>query len=72
MDKVTALNAVQSITAALLAKERGQGGQLIKLNMMDCAMHFLYPDSYWNKVWTDAGQFPVEWNQISAGAEYQV
>ena len=40
--------------------------------MMDCAMHFLYPDSYWNKVWTDAGQFPVEWNQISAGAEYQV
>jgi crotonobetainyl-CoA:carnitine CoA-transferase CaiB-like acyl-CoA transferase len=32
MDKVTALNASQSITAALLARERGRGGQHIELS----------------------------------------
>ena len=32
-DKVTALTAAQSITAALLARERGAGGQHVKLSM---------------------------------------
>ncbi len=42
-DKVTALHAAQSVTAALLARERGYGGQEIELNMLECGAHFMYP-----------------------------
>ena len=37
-DKVTALTAAQSITAALLARERGAGGQHVKLSMLDLSL----------------------------------
>lgn len=46
-DKVTALTAAQAITAALFAKARGRGGQLLRLNMLDSALAFLWPDAYW-------------------------
>lgn len=72
MDKVTALNACQAVTAALLARERGSGGQLIELNMLDAAAHFLYPDAYYNQVWeTAATPFP-EWNRISQNYDFTV
>ena len=44
IDKVTAMTAVQSILAALLARERGAGGQHIRLSMIDAAVAFLWPD----------------------------
>lgn len=44
IDKVTAMTAVQSILAALLARERGAGGQHIRLSMIDTAVSFLWPD----------------------------
>jgi crotonobetainyl-CoA:carnitine CoA-transferase CaiB-like acyl-CoA transferase len=44
IDKVTAMTAMQSILAALLARERGAGGQHIKLSMIDTALAFLWPD----------------------------
>lgn len=47
-DKVTALTAAQSITAALLARERGGGGQHIRLSMLDAGMYFNWPDLMWN------------------------
>ena len=34
MAQVTALNAAQSVTAALLARERGLGGQHVQLSMI--------------------------------------
>jgi crotonobetainyl-CoA:carnitine CoA-transferase CaiB-like acyl-CoA transferase len=43
-DKVTALTAAQGITAALLARERGQGGQHLRMNMLDASIAFLWPD----------------------------
>jgi len=43
-DKVTALTASQAISAALLARERGAGGQEIKLSMADSCLQFLWPD----------------------------
>lgn len=70
IDKVTALNAAQSITAALLARAQGKGGQHVELNMLDSAMHFLYPDTYWNKVWRDVKPMPMEWRQIAKNTEY--
>lgn len=43
-DKMTAMYACQAITAALLARERGSGGQEIKLAMVDAVTSFLWPD----------------------------
>lgn len=47
-DKVTALTAAQGITAALLARERGAGGQHIKLPMIHAGIYFNWPDLMWN------------------------
>ena len=42
-DKITAYTACQAITAALLARERGAGGQLIDLSMIDSVISFDHP-----------------------------
>ena len=47
-DKVTALTAAQGITAALLARERGAGGQHVQLSMLDAAVYFNWPELMWN------------------------
>ena len=44
IDKVTAYAAAQSIMAALIARLRGQGGQHVRLSMIDTALAFLWPD----------------------------
>ncbi len=44
-DKVTALTAAQSITAALLARERGGNGQHIRLSMLDAVIAFVWPEA---------------------------
>jgi crotonobetainyl-CoA:carnitine CoA-transferase CaiB-like acyl-CoA transferase len=43
-DKVTALTGAQAITAALLARANGSGGQHIRLSMVDAAVSFLWAD----------------------------
>ena len=45
IDKITALAAAQAITAALFARERGAGGQHVRLNMLDTAVAYLWPDA---------------------------
>ena len=47
-DKVTSLLTSQAISAALLARERGQGGQHVELSMLDGAVYFNWPDLMWN------------------------
>lgn len=47
-DKVTALTAAQAITAALLARARGRGGQHLTLNMLDASVAFNWPDAFYN------------------------
>jgi len=44
-DKLTAYTAAQAVTAALLARERGQGGQHIELSMLETSIGFLWPDA---------------------------
>ncbi|MEO2168944.1 MAG: CoA transferase [bacterium] len=44
-DKITSMAAAQAITSALLARERGQGGQHIELAMLDVAVSFLWADA---------------------------
>ena len=53
-DKGTALATAQAITAALLARERGAGGQHLKLSMLHAAIAFLWPDGMQN--WTYLGE----------------
>jgi crotonobetainyl-CoA:carnitine CoA-transferase CaiB-like acyl-CoA transferase len=48
-DKVTAYTAAQAITAALLARERGQGGQHLQMSMLDSMIAFLWPDGMGNQ-----------------------
>jgi crotonobetainyl-CoA:carnitine CoA-transferase CaiB-like acyl-CoA transferase len=47
-DKVTAYTAAQAITAALLARARGHGGQHVRLSMLDASLAFLWPDGMTN------------------------
>ncbi len=44
-DKITAMTASQAVTAALLARARGDGGQEVKLSMLSAAIAFLWPDA---------------------------
>ena len=53
-DKITAYTASQAITAALLARERGNGGQLVELNMLDANIAFLFVDGAGHEVVLDA------------------
>jgi crotonobetainyl-CoA:carnitine CoA-transferase CaiB-like acyl-CoA transferase len=53
-DKVTAMFAAQAITAALLARERGAGGQHVELSMLDAVVSFLWADAAGNEVLLDS------------------
>jgi len=53
-DKVTALYACQAITAALLARANGAGGQHLELSMTDAVVSFLWADSAGNEMLLDA------------------
>jgi len=43
-DKASAYTAAQAITAALLARERGEEGQTISVSLLDAGLAFLWPD----------------------------
>jgi crotonobetainyl-CoA:carnitine CoA-transferase CaiB-like acyl-CoA transferase len=47
-DKVTSQSVAQAITAALLARERGAGGQHLRVAMLDAAIAFLWVDGMAN------------------------
>jgi crotonobetainyl-CoA:carnitine CoA-transferase CaiB-like acyl-CoA transferase len=44
VDKAASYTAAQAITAALLARERGEEGQTISVSLMDAGLAFLWPD----------------------------
>ncbi len=43
-DKLTAVTASQALTAALFARERGHGGQHVRLAMVDAMVSFMWAD----------------------------
>ena len=47
-DKATALYVAQAVTAALFARERGEGGQHVRLSMLEAGIGFLWPDGMQN------------------------
>ncbi|MCP4006842.1 MAG: CoA transferase [bacterium] len=54
-DKLTANAGAQAITAALFARERGQGGQHVQLAMIDAAIQFMWPDAAANHTLLEEG-----------------
>jgi crotonobetainyl-CoA:carnitine CoA-transferase CaiB-like acyl-CoA transferase len=44
VDKASAYTAAQAITAALFARERGAGGQHVRIPMLDASLAFFWPD----------------------------
>ena len=52
-DKVTAQTVAQGVTAALLARERGKGGQHIEVSMLDALVAWLWPDTMTDLTFVD-------------------
>ena len=52
-DKVTAQTVAQGVTAALLARERGKGGQHIEISMLDALVAWLWPDTMTDLTFVD-------------------
>jgi crotonobetainyl-CoA:carnitine CoA-transferase CaiB-like acyl-CoA transferase len=50
-DKLTGVYAAQAVTAALLARERGAGGQHVRLAMLDASVSFLWSDGLQDRAW---------------------
>ncbi|MEL7155161.1 MAG: CoA transferase [Actinomycetota bacterium] len=47
-DKITAMTAANTVLAALVARERGKGGQHVEVNLFDAAVSWLWMDCMWN------------------------
>jgi crotonobetainyl-CoA:carnitine CoA-transferase CaiB-like acyl-CoA transferase len=58
-DKITSYTAVQGVVAALLARERGHGGQHVQVNMLDAMLAFLWPDGYGDHTWLGDTDHPL-------------
>jgi crotonobetainyl-CoA:carnitine CoA-transferase CaiB-like acyl-CoA transferase len=54
VDKITGMVGAQSVTAALLARERGAGGQRIDVTMFEVAAWFVYLDAAGSSTLIDA------------------
>jgi crotonobetainyl-CoA:carnitine CoA-transferase CaiB-like acyl-CoA transferase len=50
-DKLTGVYAAQAVSAALLARERGAGGQHVQLAMLDASVSFLWSDGLQDRAW---------------------
>ena len=57
IDKVTAYTAVQSVMAAIIARLRGQGGQHVRISMIDVALAFFWPDGMMQHTLLDEGAY---------------
>ena len=54
-DKATSYTVAQAVTSALLARERGQGGQRLDISMLDSTLAFFWPDGMMQYTMTGEG-----------------
>ncbi len=57
-DKSTALTVAQAITAALLVREKGGGGQKLDVPMLDSTLYFFWPDGMMDLTMLDEDATP--------------
>ncbi|MEO1065214.1 MAG: CoA transferase [Actinomycetota bacterium] len=55
IDKATAYTVAQAVTAALLARARGEGGAHVRVNMLEVGLAFFWPDGMVNHTFLDDG-----------------
>ena len=53
IDKATAYTVAQAVTAALLARARGDGGAHVSVNMLEVGLAFFWPDGMVNHTFLD-------------------
>ncbi|HYF47639.1 MAG TPA: CoA transferase, partial [Acidimicrobiales bacterium] len=71
-DKVTALTAAQAISAALFARERGRGGQHLRISMLEAVVAFLWVDAAGNDVLREGdGSQPGSFAQAAEPIAFQ-
>lgn len=64
-DKVSSYTLCQAITAALLARERGAGGQHLHVPMLDATVAFFWPDGMMHKTMLGEGvELPLQLSDI--------
>lgn len=64
-DKVSSYTLCQAITAALLARERGAGGQHLHVPMLDATVAFFWPDGMMHKTLLGEGvDLPLQLSDI--------
>ncbi len=68
VDKATSYSVAQGITAALFARERGSGGQHVRVAMLDAGLFFFWPDGMLRHTLIGDG---VE-NVVVPGERYQL
>ncbi len=68
VDKATSHQLAQGVTAALLARERGAGGQHVRVAMLDAGLSFFWPDGMMRHTLVGDG---VE-NPMAPGERYQM
>ena len=54
LDKSTAMTNCQAILAALVARDRGAGGQHIDVSMINNGIAWGWPDDWYNSLWVDS------------------
>eukprot|EP01062_Namystynia_karyoxenos_P058552 TRINITY_DN50076_c0_g1_i1.p1 TRINITY_DN50076_c0_g1~~TRINITY_DN50076_c0_g1_i1.p1 ORF type:complete len:792 (+),score=212.62 TRINITY_DN50076_c0_g1_i1:107-2482(+) len=57
-DKTNAMFGAQGLIAALLARDRGAGGQHLEIAMLNSALMWMWPDGYSQHAWRDGGSGP--------------
>ena len=76
VDKATSYSLAQAITAALFARERGAGGQHVKVAMLDAGLAFFWPDGMLRHTLAGGGVdhyvLPGERNQFMSKADGQL
>jgi crotonobetainyl-CoA:carnitine CoA-transferase CaiB-like acyl-CoA transferase len=58
MDKIASTSVAQTILGALVAKDRGAGGQEIDMTMLDAGINFIWPEVFSAQTW-DVPVVPV-------------
>jgi crotonobetainyl-CoA:carnitine CoA-transferase CaiB-like acyl-CoA transferase len=69
-DKVTAIQASQAITAALLARARTGRGDHVRLSMLDTVVAFLFASDFSGQTFVGDEAPEETWEEDSAGQDY--
>ena len=69
-DKVTAIQASQAITAALLARARTGRGDHVRLSMLDTVVAFLFASDFTGQTFVGDETAEEDWDEASAAQDY--